>query len=73
MTTKISESNSKRDVLCPNSPTNAHHWVLGMPSASMAGICKYCQASREFKPFEENVGFNNSPKRGKIAEDFDID
>ena len=48
---------------CESSPTGAHHWMLGAPSSTMAGECKYCHAERQFKPFEDNIGFNNSPKR----------
>ena len=53
--------------VCENSPTGAHHWVLGAPSSTMAGECKYCHAAREFRPFEDNIGFNNSPKRNRSA------
>jgi hypothetical protein len=49
------------------SPTGAHHWVLGSPSATMKGECKYCHAERAFTPFEDEVGFNNSPKKKRAA------
>ena len=52
---------------CENSPTGAHHWVLGSPSATMKGECKYCDAERAFTPFEDEVGFNNSPKKKRAA------
>lgn len=71
MTTKTEEKKFSHKNTCTKSPTNAHHWILGMPSSSIAGICKYCQASREFKPFEDSIGFNNTPKRNKIAEDLE--
>ena len=52
---------------CDASPTGAHHWLVGAPSTTMAGKCKYCKAAREFHPFEDNIGFNNSPKRNRAA------
>jgi hypothetical protein len=52
---------------CEGSPTGAHHWVLGSPSATMKGECKYCHAERAFTPFEDEVGFNNSPKKKRAA------
>ena len=61
---------------CTGSPTGAHHWVLGSPSATMKGECKYCHAERAFTPFEDEVGFNNSPKKKRAADDdlsLDID
>ena len=33
----------------------------------MIGECKYCHAERTFNPFEENVGFNNSPKKRRAS------
>ena len=73
MTTKIVDKKPSLNNVCANSPTNAHHWILGMPSATMAGICKYCQASREFKPFEDSIGFNNTPKRNKNSQELDVE
>jgi hypothetical protein len=52
---------------CSDSPTGAHHWVLGSPSATMHGKCKYCHAERAFTPFEDEVGFNNSPKKKRAS------
>jgi hypothetical protein len=52
---------------CSDSPTGAHHWVLGSPSATMHGECKYCHAERAFTPFEDEVGFNNSPKKKRAT------
>jgi hypothetical protein len=52
---------------CEGSPTGSHHWVLGSPSATMKGACKYCNAERAFTPFEDEVGFNNSPKKKRAA------
>jgi hypothetical protein len=49
------------------SPPGAHHGVLGSPSATMKGQCKYCHAERAFTPFEDEVGFNNSPKKKRAA------
>lgn len=67
MTTKTEPKADTNSSHCELSPTGAHHWVLSAPSASMAGVCKYCQAAREFRPFEDNIGFNNSPKRNRSA------
>ncbi len=67
MTTKTETKTAPNASFCKASPTGAHHWVLGAPSVKMAGECKYCHAAREFRPFEENIGFNNSPKRPRSA------
>ena len=67
MTTK-DETRTKVDgSFCEDSPTRAHHWVLGAPGTTMIGECKYCHAERTFNPFEENVGFNNSPKKRRAS------
>jgi len=58
---------AERSSVCADSPTGAHHWVLGSPSATMTGECKYCHAERAFTPFEDEVGFNNSPKKKRAA------
>lgn len=71
MTTKEQQQSKLERVERANcsgdSPTGAHHWVLGSPSATMKGQCKYCQAERAFTPFEDEVGFNNSPKKKRAA------
>ena len=64
MTTKAQPTTKTNRSDCPDSPTGAHHWVLGAPSATVTGACKYCHAERAFSPFEDNVGFNNSAKKG---------
>jgi hypothetical protein len=56
------EMTADRNV-CPASPTGAHHWLIGAPGANMTGECKHCHRSREFRPFDEGLGFNNSPKK----------
>ena len=67
MTTK-DELDTKVDAsYCADSPTRAHHWVLGAPSTTMIGECKHCHEERTFNPFEENVGFNNSPKKRRAS------
>ena len=33
----------------------------------MLGECKYCHAERAFTPFEDEVGFNNSPKKKRAG------
>ncbi len=67
MATKTETKRTPNQGACGLSPTGAHHWVLGAPSVTMAGECKYCHAEREFRPFEDNIGFNNSPKRTASA------
>jgi len=68
MTTKEQpQIKAERSSACADSPTGAHHWVLGSPSATMTGECKYCHAERAFTPFEDEVGFNNSPKKKRAA------
>ena len=68
MTTKEQpQAKSERSSSCADSPTGAHHWVLGSPSATMLGECKYCHAERAFTPFEDEVGFNNSPKKKRAG------
>ena len=64
MTTKARPATKTNRSDCRDSPTGAHHWVLGSPSATVIGACKYCHAERAFSPFEDNVGFNNSAKKG---------
>ena len=63
MTTKEEPRTEVNGSSCPDSPTGAHHWVLGAPSTTMSGRCKYCHAERAFRPFDEPSGFNNSPKK----------
>ena len=63
MTTKEQPQTKTDRSYCADSPTGAHHWILGSPSATMTGACKYCHAERAFTPFEDEVGFNNSPKK----------
>ena len=63
MTTREKPRTGVDGSYCPDSPTGAHHWVLGAPSARMSGRCKYCKAERAFSPFDETSGFNNSPKK----------
>ena len=65
MITKPARQADTKASRCDASPTGAHHWVLGAPSALMAGVCKYCRAVREFRPLDETIGFNNSPKRNR--------
>ena len=68
MTTKEQpQAKSERSSNCADSPTGAHHWVLGSLSATMLGECKYCHAERAFTPFEDEVGFNNSPKKKRAG------
>ena len=67
MTTKEQPQTRMDRATCADSPTGAHHWVLGSPSATMTGACKYCHAERAFTPFEDEVGFNNSPKKKRTA------
>ena len=67
MTTKTQPKINLEASLCQASPTGAHHWMVGSPSATMAGVCKHCGKSREFHPFEDNIGFNNSPKKNRAA------
>ena len=67
MTTKAQPETAMDKSDCTGSPTGAHHWVLGAPSATMTGECKYCHKEREFSPFEDNTGFNNSPKKRRAS------
>ena len=67
MTTKAEPTEIRSTGHCDASPTGAHHWLLAPPSATMAGECKYCHAAREFRPFEDNIGFNNSAKRNRTS------
>lgn len=67
MTTKTQPKINIEASRCKASPTGAHHWMVGSPSATMAGQCKHCGKSREFHPFEDNIGFNNSPKKNRSA------
>lgn len=65
MTTKTAPEAPSTATTCAASPTGAHHWVIGAPGAAMSGECKHCHASRAFRPFDEEVGFNNSAKKNR--------
>lgn len=68
MTTKEKPTTRIDRATCADSPTGAHHWVLGSPGALMRGECKYCHEERAFNPFAEgSVGFNNSKRSGSSA------
>lgn len=70
VTTKTEPETTGTARVCPDSPTGAHHWVIGAPGAAMSGECKYCHVERAFRPFaDEEIGFNNSAKkhRGSTA------
>ena len=65
MTTKEQPLTKLDRTTCGDSPTGAHHWVLGSPAALMRGECKYCHEQREFNPFADgSMGFNNSKRTG---------
>ena len=35
--------------LCPKSPSGSHWWRLGTPDGAVSdGVCRYCDAHREF-------------------------
>jgi hypothetical protein len=61
MTTESQQQAVAVDVSCAASPSGAHYWMIGSPGKSMVGVCKYCETSREFRPFEDRAGFNGSP------------
>ena len=64
MTTKEQQPETQAErSYCAMSPTGAHRWILEGARQTMRGECKYCHLEREFNPFEENIGFNNSPKK----------
>ena len=65
MTTKTEPEAMAAAKTCPSSPTGAHHWMIGAPSAEMMGECKHCHAVRAFRPFEETIGFNNSTRKSR--------
>jgi hypothetical protein len=72
MTTKDELDTKVEASYCADSPTRAHHWVLGAPGTTMIGECKHCHQERTFNPFEENVGFNNSPKKRRATTEVEI-
>ncbi|MEE8517903.1 MAG: hypothetical protein V3S98_02120 [Dehalococcoidia bacterium] len=54
---------------CTDSPTGAHHWVLGSPGHVVDAVCKHCGSSREYRPYEaeEAGGYNRWAGPGKKA------
>ena len=60
ITTYDEQQSTGYDPTCPESPTGAHHWVLGMPSRAVSAVCKHCNKEREFHPYEDQAtrGYN---------------
>jgi hypothetical protein len=52
---------------CKDSPTGAHHWVLGSPGHVVEAVCKHCGSNREYRPYEaeEAGGYNRWVGQGK--------
>ncbi|MBM3940552.1 MAG: hypothetical protein FJ318_06630 [SAR202 cluster bacterium] len=76
MVTKAQTRTVANDPRCKASPSGAHYWVLGAPSQEISGVCKYCNARREFRPFQEQTGFNGRttlpgkrPKQEDLADE----
>ena len=57
------------DSTCKDSPTGAHHWVLGSPGHVVEAVCKHCGSNREYHPYEaeEAGGYNRWVGQGKKA------
>ena len=71
ITTYEQPQTTSYDPTCPESPTGAHHWVLGMPSRAVAAVCKHCNREREFHPYEDQAarGYNGRNRRPPQRED----
>lgn len=53
---------------CPKSPTGGHHWMIdGQDGPTSEGVCRYCDATRDFSNSMSTVSFTKPDKSKEVV------